>query len=449
MGWSQQRRSRVGTPRYRACYRDARGQVQTAGTFDSKKRADKAWQTAEARVSEGRNGDPRQGRQKFGVYVLEEWLPNHVVERSTRQNYTYYIRRHLLPEFGQMAMRDIQPADVRAWVTRLGIDGASPDTVRYCKMVLSAIFTTAFDDNVTLLHPCRGVKTPEVPRRPRRIITGDQFDVIYAVLPNADAQLLIETAIESGLRWGELTELRRADLDVTTRILTVSRAVVELVLKHSPDGRRFVVKLPKDNEHRRFKLSRQIVVKLQAHADALELQPDDLLFAMRREEPSRPQLRVLPDPDTLGMTEPNSNGRRYRHGTLSGYSVGRCRCRHCKDAYSSYRAARRDAGKDSPRKPRTVTTDGHIPRNWFRAHVWKPALDAAGLGFRVRFYDLRHAHASWLLAGGADLQIVKERLGHGSITTTEKYLHTLPDADETALDALARIRTQPRRRSHG
>ena len=58
----------------------------------------------------------------------------------------------------------------------------------------------------------------------------------------------------------------------------------------------------------------------------------------------------------------------------------------------------------------------------------------------IRVHDLRHAHASWLLAGGADLQVVKERLGHASIVTTEKYLHSLPTADETALDALARIR---------
>lgn len=67
-------------------------------------------------------------------------------------------------------------------------------------------------------------------------------------------------------------------------------------------------------------------------------------------------------------------------------------------------------------------------------------MQAAGLGIRVRIHDLRHAHASWLLVGGADLQVVKERLGHGSIATTEKYLHTLPEADETALDALSRIR---------
>jgi len=42
----------------------------------------------------------------------------------------------------------------------------------------------------------------------------------------------------------------------------------------------------------------------------------------------------------------------------------------------------------------------------------------------MRAHDLRHAHASWLLAGGADLQMVKDRLGHGSISTTEKYTIT-------------------------
>jgi hypothetical protein len=44
------------------------------------------------------------------------------------------------------------------------------------------------------------------------------------------------------------------------------------------------------------------------------------------------------------------------------------------------------------------------------------------------------------LAGGADLQVVKERLGHGSILTTQGYLHTLPDADDSALKAMDAIR---------
>ena len=36
--------------------------------------------------------------------------------------------------------------------------------------------------------------------------------------------------------------------------------------------------------------------------------------------------------------------------------------------------------------------------------------------------------------------MVKERLGHGSIATTERYLHTLPTAHDEALAALTVIR---------
>ena len=77
--------------------------------------------------------------------------------------------------------------------------------------------------------------------------------------------------------------------------------------------------------------------------------------------------------------------------------------------------------------------------------IWNPALTTAGLTFQVRFHDLRHAHASWLLAGGADIQVVKERMGHSSITTTQKYLHTLPNADHAAVTALNTIRKRDNR----
>lgn len=90
-------------------------------------------------------------------------------------------------------------------------------------------------------------------------------------------------------------------------------------------------------------------------------------------------------------------------------------------------------GKDEPRKPRVRDTDGHIDGSWFRNQVFYPAVKAAGITFKVTPKSMRDAPASWLLAGGADLQIVKERLGHGSITTTEQYLGTLPGAGEAAL----------------
>ncbi|GAA1287797.1 hypothetical protein Psi02_70270 [Planotetraspora silvatica] len=444
MGFSRKRTDSKGKVRYIALYRDLRGEQRSAGTYGSKREADKAWQKAEAKLDEGRAANPARGKQTFRRYVEEEWLPHHVMEATTREGYTYSIYAHIMDRFGPMRMAEILPSDVRAWVKEQQNRRLSPATIKLNKAILSGIFTTALNDQVTALHPCKGVKTPTMPKKPLRIVSPEEFDRLYVALPTEQTRLLAETAIESGMRWGELIELRVKDLELLSRIVTVSRTVVEINTTHHPEGKRFLIKeYPKDKEYRRFRLSPQIVAKLKAYIEETKLERDDLLFVYRREEPAA-QRRAQPT-EHLGVTEPNAAGRRYRHGTLSAYTAGKCRCQHCKNAYATYRAERRSSGKDNPRPPRRWDTDGHIPRRWFRDQVWRPALAASGLEFKVKMHDLRHAHASWLLAGGADLQVVKERLGHGSISTTEKYLHTLPDADDTALDALARTRSRSRR----
>ena len=68
----------------------------------------------------------------------------------------------------------------------------------------------------------------------------------------------------------------------------------------------------------------------------------------------------------------------------------------------------------------------------FRRWHWLPC--AEGTGYTP--HDLRHAHASWLLSGGADLVTVRDRLGHSSIAITSKYLHSMPDSGDKALAAL-------------
>jgi integrase len=442
MGFARKRVSNDGKIRYTATYVDLRGSIRSAGTFASERAANQAWQKAEVELRQGRVGDPARGRQTFRKYVEERWLPNHVLEPTSREKYTYYLGAYILPALGQMRMADIFPEHIREWIAKMQREGRSAWTIQYCKSsILSSIFTTALNDQVTYIHPCRGVKVPTVPATVRTIVTPEQFDVVYGALPGADAQLLVETAIESGLRWGELAELRVRDLDIATRMLTVSRKVTEVNREFHPDGRRFLVRLyPKDKEYRRIKLSPQIVAKLKVHIKASGLGPDGLLFA-RRPAASAP-LRAVTEPEVRGFTEPNGPGHRYRHGTLSAYNAGPCRCPHCRRAFADYRAERRAARGATPRPRGTADQDEHIGRNWFRRMVWRPACEAAGLADLPRFHDLRHSHASWLLAGGADLQVVKERLGHASIMTTQRYLHTLPDADESAVEAFSRIRSR-------
>jgi integrase len=58
--------------------------------------------------------------------------------------------------------------------------------------------------------------------------------------------------------------------------------------------------------------------------------------------------------------------------------------------------------------------------------AWRKLAKAAGLG-RLRFHDLRHAHASLLLQQGVHPKIVSERLGHSGVNITlDTYSHVLP-----------------------
>jgi integrase len=242
VGYSLKRYGKNERPRYTAVYHDIRGERRSAGTFTSRKDADRAWQRAEARVAEGRAGDPARGKQTFRRYVEQEWLPNHVMEPSTREGYTYALYAHIMSRFGPMRMAGILPSHVREWVVEMQQRGLSPASIRNYKAILSAIFTTALNDQVTALHPCRGVKTPPIPTRPLRIVTPDEFDVLYRHLPDELSRLLVETDIDSGMRWGELTELRVKDFDFAAHLVTVSRAVVQINMRFHPTGGRFLVK---------------------------------------------------------------------------------------------------------------------------------------------------------------------------------------------------------------
>jgi integrase len=65
---------------------------------------------------------------------------------------------------------------------------------------------------------------------------------------------------------------------------------------------------------------------------------------------------------------------------------------------------------------------------------WGPACEAAGFpkDARPRIHDIRHSHASWMVAAGLEIFALSRRLGHESITVTmDRYSHLMPDANFT------------------
>jgi integrase len=58
----------------------------------------------------------------------------------------------------------------------------------------------------------------------------------------------------------------------------------------------------------------------------------------------------------------------------------------------------------------------------------------------IRFRDLRHTHASLLLAAGVHPKVVQERLGHSQISLTlDTYSHVIPSLQTEAADQFEAI----------
>ena len=66
---------------------------------------------------------------------------------------------------------------------------------------------------------------------------------------------------------------------------------------------------------------------------------------------------------------------------------------------------------------------------------WKRILQTVGIS-DFRIHDLRHTFASWLVMQGESIYVVKELLGHASITQTEIYAHLAPSQAFSAVQRM-------------
>ncbi|WP_405152199.1 site-specific integrase [Sphaerisporangium sp. NBC_01403] len=167
---------------------------------------------------------------KFGKYA-GDWIgerPN--LRPRTVELYEYLFRVHLKPMFGDKPLSDIKDPQVRRWRKSLLDRGVSAVTVAKAYRLLKAVLTTAVDDQLIRRNPCRIKGAGQEKSAERPVLTVAQvYKLADTIEPRYRALVLLATF--GSLRWGELTGLRRRDLDLEAGTVRVERQLIRITGK--------------------------------------------------------------------------------------------------------------------------------------------------------------------------------------------------------------------------
>ena len=284
-----------------------------------------------------------------------------------------YLKRYIMPTFGDQSLGDIDHMGVQQWVSGLTSTGPSPwwdvaeDPKRKSKPVAPAtavkaaqimgkIMAAAVAAGKFKVNPCIGVRLPKIEHREMHFLDPDEIETLTrSMTPRYRALVLV--AAYGGLRIGELAGLRRGRVNIPKGSIDVAEIVVEVEgkLTHGPPKTRAGL--------RSVTLPRYVVQALDDHmAEFTSAGPDAFVFSAPEGGPIR------------------------------------------------------------------------VPK--WRQRYWNPAVCKAGIG-PLTPHSLRHtAVALWIVTGANQLEVAR-RAGHTSVSfTLDRYGHLFPDADAGVADRL-------------
>lgn len=468
MGETRLRTYPSGRRTYIALYADAGGKLKRVEGFDPvevpagarggeikaiKKACSEAWRDREREVArevaEARPlGQALRKGMTFGEYA-PLWLRTHDVGANRKKNLTTDINA-LNKVFAEVPLEQIQPIDIRAYIADLRAAGTGSCTMENRYTTLKAILRTAVVDGLLPRSPFDGgeIKKPRRVAKPRgRVITVEEYARIaegVEEIAGAEARLLVDVLIGSGLRWGEVSELRAEDLCELG--LSLARATADAGAAFSSDGGRYLIKDTKGHEAEVVPLMPELLARLRDHVKTLGLRAGsgqdwraprageaadeglgDLLFSRQRMLRSQAtaegdlathqrRLRVV-DMAAAGMAKEDIAAEL----SISVATV-----------YRDLDLARQGKAKTERLHGVQTNTTDHLDYSWFRKSVWVPAVEKAQIPIRVTMHKLRAAYLTWAVDDGMDPRDVQILARHKQLSTTEKYFGARDRAEVAA-----------------
>ncbi|WP_156755006.1 tyrosine-type recombinase/integrase [Actinokineospora pegani] len=388
--------SKTPAGKFRANWRDPSG-TQRAKTFPTKREAMAFLVQVEASKAKGNYVSPDGGRVLFSDHA-GLWMAAWNTEKTTAARDGSVMRNHVLPQWGAWKLGGIDQMHAQQWITDIS-RVRSAATVFECHRLASAVMRSAIANRLVGVNPFAGLRLP--PRRKReteQVISRESLRrYLLPAVPDR-FRALVAVAGGAGLRWGEAIGLCEDAVNLDKGQLSVVRTVIEV------SGHTEFKPYPKSGAGRRVvPLPGWVVELLREHMAQHERGPAGLIFtnaaggALRRTLfRARVWKRALVRAGLLGDLVQLGE---MVEGTWADETGG-------------------------------------VHSELFKRREQAIAYVAKHQGGGLRFHDLRHSYATWLVDDGVPVNMVQRVLGHERPETTLALYTRRTDDAERILRAL-------------
>ena len=194
--------------------------------------------------------------QYFNLYAKNE------LKGVTAYTYQGQVKNHLLPEFGNLRLKNFTPNRISNYFAKLKLQ---PQTCKKIFTVLESIFSFAVRQGFILKNPCVGVILPKAKNNDeKKMLNSSQVKTLMKMLTDEDVEssqfsAIIRTLILTGMRSGECLALQWGDVDFENSVISIRHNLCY-------DGQKTWLDEPKTKKSRRvIAMSAELAELLKNH----------------------------------------------------------------------------------------------------------------------------------------------------------------------------------------
>jgi integrase len=193
---------------------------------------------------------------------LSGWLTSTKTSkgRSTWRQYEQLIGMYIIPNLGEIKVRDLRPDNVQAFYNRLFDGEVGVYTIRKIHITLHSALQQAVKTGMIGRNPASFVQPPKEPSSEMAILNESQVSQLLIAAQGSRLEALIHLAVISGMRQMELLGLKWNDLDWIKQSLRIERQLLK------PDGEGVQFSSPKTRYGKRsISLGAKTIETLRKH----------------------------------------------------------------------------------------------------------------------------------------------------------------------------------------